>query len=207
MQLRYGILLASLSLLITGCATMSKDECQMADWQAVGFEDGAAGKDLGYMGRRREACAKHGVQLNTGAYRSGRDEGLGLFCTELRGFAEGRSGENYNGVCPADLEGLFLRGYEAGQDIFVAHNAVKELEATIHDLELEREHILDDITEMSALIVLDETSRDERVILLADIARLKIRHTELGIEINDLLFALGQRQAEYQDVLASSSYH
>lgn len=206
MQLRYGILLAAFPFLITGCATMSKDECQMADWQSVGYEDGAAGKDLSYMGRRREACAKYGVQLNSNIYRRGRDEGLELFCTELRGFAEGRAGENYNGVCPADLEGLFLRGYDAGRNIFVAQSAVAELEVAIHDLELEREHILDDITEMGTLIVHDETSRDERITLLADITRLKVRHTELGLEIDDLMFSLAQRQVEYQNVLASSPY-
>ncbi|MFA0811601.1 DUF2799 domain-containing protein [Microbulbifer epialgicus] len=186
---------------------MSEDECQMADWQAVGYEDGAAGKGLGYMGRRREACAKYGIQLNTNAYRSGRDEGLELFCTELRGFAEGRSGENYNGVCPADLEGLFLRGYGAGRDIFMARSAVNAIATAIHDLELERDHLLDDMTEMSAQLVQDETSRDERIALLADIARLKIRHTELEIEIGGLMFSLTQREAEYQAILDRSPYH
>ncbi|WP_444883947.1 DUF2799 domain-containing protein [Microbulbifer sp. PSTR4-B] len=207
MKLRFGTLsLVAITLLSTGCATMSKDECQVADWQALGYEDGAEGRGLSYMGKRRESCAKYGVQLNTSSYRIGRDEGLELFCTELRGFSEGRSGENYAGVCPAGLEGLFLKGYETGRNLFIAKTAVEEIEAAIHDRELEREHLLDDMTEIGAQLVEDEATREERVTLLADIARLKVRHTELGLEIDDLLFELTQRQLEYQDLLAISPY-
>ncbi|WP_299585734.1 DUF2799 domain-containing protein [uncultured Microbulbifer sp.] len=178
----------------------------MADWQALGYEDGAQGRGLDYMGKRRESCAKYAIQLNASAYRGGRDEGLELFCTELRGFSEGRAGENYNGACPADLEGLFLRGYETGRDLFTAQSAVQELEAAIHDRELEREHLLDDMTEIGALLVADEATREERVTLLADITRLKLRHSELGHEIEDLRFELGQRHMEYQDLVARSPY-
>ncbi|GAB2899491.1 hypothetical protein GCM10027180_31870 [Microbulbifer echini] len=207
MKLQYGILpLITLILLSAGCATMSEDECHMADWQALGYEDGAQGRGLDYMGKRRESCAKYAIQLNASAYRGGRDEGLVLFCTELRGFSEGRAGENYNGVCPADLEGLFLRGYETGRDLFTAQSAVQELEAAIHDRELEREHLLDDMTEIGALLVADEATREERVTLLADITRLKLRHSELGHEIEDLRFELGQRHMEYQDLVARSPY-
>ncbi|QFT56136.1 DUF2799 domain-containing protein [Microbulbifer sp. THAF38] len=207
MKLRFGTLsLITFILLSAGCATMSEDECHVADWQALGYEDGAEGRALSHMGKRRESCAKYGVQLNTSTYRIGRDEGLELFCTELRGFSEGRSGENYAGVCPAGLEGLFLKGYETGRDLFVAKSAVEEIEAAIHDRELEREHLLDDLTELGTLLVGDEATRDERVSMLADIARFKVRHTELGLEIDDLRFELAQRRMEYQNLLARSPY-
>ncbi|WP_444943613.1 DUF2799 domain-containing protein [Microbulbifer sp. ZKSA006] len=207
MKFAPGITLLFLfALLISGCATMSEDECYVADWQAIGYEDGAAGRDLSYLGGRREACAKYGVSLNTKAYRSGRSEGLELFCTELRGFDQGRSGNNYNGVCPADLEGLFLRGYHSGQDIFHAKTAVDALVTTIHDLELEREQTLDNMTEIGALLVDETVSNSERVTFIADIARLKVRHSELGMEIENLQFELVQREAEYQEILARSPY-
>ncbi|WHI45802.1 DUF2799 domain-containing protein [Microbulbifer sp. JMSA004] len=185
---------------------MSKDECYVADWQAIGYEDGAAGRDLSYLGARRESCAKYGISVKTEAYRNGRGEGLELFCTELRGFDQGRSGNNYNGVCPADLEGLFLKGYNSGQDIFLAKAAVEELVSTIHDLELQREHILDDMTEIGSLLMDETIDNSERVTLLADITRLKVKHSELGMEITDLQFELMQREATYQKVLAHSPY-
>jgi len=194
-------------LLAGGCATMSEEECLTADWRAIGYEDGAAGLQVAQLGRRRQACADHGVRPDTVAYRAGRDEGLELYCTEQRGFRLGRAGSGYNGVCPADLEGLFLRGHQAGREIYLARSAVNQVAGAIGDRQQEREHILDDITDMSARLVSDEATKEERIVLLADIARLKDRHSELGVEIEDLQYELGLREAEYQEVQARSPYH
>ncbi|AMX01925.1 Protein of unknown function [Microbulbifer thermotolerans] len=193
-------------ILVGGCATMSEEECLTADWRAIGYEDGAAGLQIAQLSKRREACAKHGVRPDTASYRTGRDEGLQLYCTEHQGFRLGRAGGTYSGVCPADLEGLFLRGHSAGRDIYLAQSAVNQVASAISDLEREREHILDDITEMSAHLVSDEATKEERVTLLADIARLKERHTELELDIEDLEQELALREAEYQEVLARSPY-
>ena len=37
--------LICLSLFITGCATMSAEDCSGADWQTIGLSDGTAGPD------------------------------------------------------------------------------------------------------------------------------------------------------------------
>ncbi|WP_091509461.1 DUF2799 domain-containing protein [Microbulbifer yueqingensis] len=195
-----------LALVLGGCATMSEEECMVADWHAIGYEDGAAGQPVAQLGRRRQACAEYGVQPDSAAYRAGRDEGLELYCTEMRGFRLGRAGGSYNGVCPADLEGLFLHAYEAGRELYVARSAVNEVSRSIDHRIDEREHILDDITEMSARLISDEATREERITLLADIARLKERHTELGIEIDSLEHELAMREAEYQEVQLRSPY-
>ncbi len=63
-------------MLASGCATMSEEECLVADWHAIGYEDGAAGLQVAQLGKRREACAEYGVRPDTAAYRAGRDEGL-----------------------------------------------------------------------------------------------------------------------------------
>ena len=197
---------ATLVILVGGCATMSEEECLTADWHAIGYEDGAAGQPVATLGKRRQACADHGVQPNTTAYRAGRDEGLELYCTEMKGYRIGRAGGGYGGVCPADLEGLFLRGYEGGRELYLAQRAVNQVASAIDSAHQEREHLLDDITELSARLVSDEATREERVELLADIARLKTRHTELGTEIEDLEYELAAQQAVYQDVQLRSPY-
>lgn len=200
------IAVAGLVLLVGGCASMSEEECLVADWHALGYEDGAAGQPVAQLGERRQACAEYGVRPNTDAYRAGRSEGLRLYCTDQRGFRLGRSGRTYNGVCPADLEPPFLHAYEAGRDIYRAQAAVDEISRAIRDRAREREHLLDDITDMSARLVSDEATRDERVELLADIARLKDRHSELGVEIEDLEYELSMREAEYREVQLRSAY-
>lgn len=200
------ILLAALVLLASGCATMSEEECLVADWHAIGYEDGAAGLQVAQLGKRREACADYGVRPDATAYRAGRDEGLQLYCTEHRGFRLGRAGGGYNGVCPADREGLFLHGYEAGREVYLVWSAMNQVSKAINDRAQEREHILDDITEMSARLISDESTKEERITLLADIARLKGRHTELGMELDDLEHELAMREADYQEVQARAPY-
>ncbi|MEW5250096.1 DUF2799 domain-containing protein [Microbulbifer sp. 2201CG32-9] len=199
--------LTTLLILLNGCATMSEEECLLADWHSIGYEDGARGRDLGRLSRHRQACADHGVRPDTAAYRSGRAQGLELYCTEMRGFRLGRSGGTYNGVCPAELEWLFVQGYEVGRGLYQARNAVTAVADALDSAHSEREQILDDITAMSARLVSDESTREERVTLLADIARLKGRHTELGLDIRDLEHELALREADYREAQLHSPYH
>ncbi|WP_345550012.1 DUF2799 domain-containing protein [Microbulbifer aestuariivivens] len=191
---------------LNGCATMSAEECVTADWRAIGYEDGAAGQTVAMLGKRRQACADHGVRPDTEAYRAGRAEGLTLYCTEMRGFRIGRAGGTYGGVCPRDLEDDFLAGYESGREIYQAQRAVNDVASAIRSAHNEREHLLDDITEMSAHLVSDEATKEERIELLADIARLKTRHTELGFEIEDMEYELALREAAFHEIQLRSPY-
>ncbi|WP_346837241.1 DUF2799 domain-containing protein [Microbulbifer sp. SAOS-129_SWC] len=200
------LITAALVALLGGCAGMSEEECMVADWHALGFEDGAAGAQVAQLSRRRQACADYGVRPDTEAYRAGRSEGLRLYCTEQRGYRSGRAGQTYTGVCPANLEGPFLNAYQAGRDLYLAQHAVDEVAAAIHDHEVEREQLADDITDKSARLISDEATRDERITLLADIARMKKRQGELGTELDDLHQELALRQADYQNVEMNSPY-
>jgi len=200
------IMIAALAVLLGGCASMSEEECMVADWHALGFEDGAAGAQIAQLSRRRQACAEYSVRPDTEAYRAGRSEGLRLYCTEQRGFRSGRAGQNYSGVCPTELEGPFLSAYQVGRDIFMAQHAVDEVATAINSREEEREQLLDDITDKSARLVSDEATRDERVELLADIARMKQRHGEIDVELDNLHQELALRQAEYNQVEVNSPY-
>ena len=77
MNLRTAGILTIISLLgLSGCATMSADECVMSDWHTIGFEDGARGYTADQLGNRRKSCAKHGVAPDFEAYQAGREEGL-----------------------------------------------------------------------------------------------------------------------------------
>lgn len=107
-----------LLLLAAGCASMDKEECATADWYAVGLEDGASGRAVERLGEHRRACAEHGVTPVAEAYLKGRGEGLKSFCTYERGYAEGRAGHGYGGVCPEPMGRSFLAGYHRGHDLY-----------------------------------------------------------------------------------------
>lgn len=100
---------------LAGCATMSQEECLQGDWGAVGFKDGEAGRTQSRLDDHTKACAKSGVVPQAAPYFAAREQGLRRYCTQDRGFGEGRTGQSYAGVCPPGLEAGFLVGYGDGQ--------------------------------------------------------------------------------------------
>ena len=102
---------------LSGCATLSEQQCLTADWESIGYQDGSRGYDAGRIASHTEACTEHAVRVDSQQYEEGRKRGLELFCTGPNGVRVGRQGGNYSGVCPADLEPIFLRGYDLGREI------------------------------------------------------------------------------------------
>ncbi len=114
---RFGLLLAASALALTGCASLNENECVTADWQSIGFQDGAQGQPVSASSRHRKACAKHGVTLDQYAYLQGHEQGVRTFCRPGKGFSLGAGGSSYAGVCPADLEPQFLAEYQKGRHL------------------------------------------------------------------------------------------
>ncbi|MCJ7558044.1 MAG: DUF2799 domain-containing protein, partial [Gammaproteobacteria bacterium] len=125
-------LLALLALgTLPGCASMSQDECKLADWYTVGFEDGSRGAGADRIGHHRQACAEHGVAPDLQAYQAGRAEGLREFCRPATGFLLGSGGSNYAGVCPDELETAFLPAYQDGRHLYQLQAQVKAVDSQI----------------------------------------------------------------------------
>ena len=187
-----GILLVVAGL--SGCASMSGDECLTSDWEAIGYEDGARGYTSDRLGQRRKACAKHGVTPDFAAYQSGREQGLVEYCQPGRGFDVGVNGGRYNGVCDVNLEADFLDAYNAGYHLYSLRSNVNRATSRINSKENELERIDETIREKEALLIAKETATEERVLLLADLKDLSERTGELEEQIKDLY----EQRARYQ---------
>lgn len=112
------ISVAAIILLLTGCASMSKEDCLVTDWYEIGRMDGMQGQArIGFQSRAK-ACLEHGISADRVAYYQGHDEGLKHYCTEQRGFELGRQGQVYRTVCPLELEKDFRAGYRNGIKFF-----------------------------------------------------------------------------------------
>ena len=110
-------LIVLLGLLASGCAStnaMDEDECRVADWRAIGYEDGASGRSASHLGVRRQACADHGITPKLAAYRQGRMEGLREYCTSATGYSLGRRGQHLSASCPSELQADFRDAYKQG---------------------------------------------------------------------------------------------
>lgn len=102
------------AMLLGSCATMSEDECLAGAWGEKGYSDGAAGYPMSRLDDHAEACAKFQVAPDPVAYSSAREAGLRTYCTPDRGWAEGRSGNTYYGVCRPEEEAAFVPAYQDG---------------------------------------------------------------------------------------------
>jgi hypothetical protein len=118
-------------LVLGGCASLSENECLTADWESIGYLDGSKGYNEGRIGDHAEACAKVGIAPDRKLYEEGRGRGLEVFCTGRNGLRIGEQGGSYAGVCPADLEPEFLRGYTIGRDLHDVKDHMAQLQSEV----------------------------------------------------------------------------
>lgn len=196
-------------MILSGCATMSGDECVTSDWHAIGFEDGSRGHTSGRLSERRKACAKHGVTPDFDEYQAGRKEGLVEFCQPSRGFNLGTSGGQYHGVCSAHNEGRFLDAYNSGYHLYNLRSNVNSANYRINANKHEQDETQALIRAKEAALIAKDTPTEERIILIADLKDLSERSGQLEAEMYQLIedrAAYAQQLQTYEAVLADSGY-
>ncbi len=172
--------------IMSGCATMSQDECRMADWYSVGFEDGVRGAGADMIGRHREACAEHGIAPDFERYQAGRDAGLVEFCQPSRAYRLGVAGGRYNGVCSSDLEGDFQTAYRDGHHLYTLQRQIKSMDSALRSKRAQIEENKELLTDKELLVIADETTKEDRILLLKEIWELGKMQGELEEEILEL---------------------
>jgi len=204
-----GIISVAALLGLSGCASMSADECAMSDWRTIGYEDGAMGYTADRLGNHRKACAKHGVAPDLVAYQEGRRDGLRQFCQPSRGFNLGASGGRYNGVCPGDMEPDFVDAFNSGHKLYNLKSQVNNANYQINAREAELERNKDRIRQVEADLIARETSAEDRVLLLVDLKELSERTGQIEAEIVDLIeerVLYEQQLAHYEAMIADTNY-
>lgn len=209
----WQILILNISVLsLTGCAGMSANECALADWRAVGYEDGAKGSSSDRFSRHRKSCAKHDVAPDFEAYQSGREAGLREYCQPERGFREGSRGAEYHGVCSGDLEAGFLDSYYDGRTLYDLEYAVNSTKRQIANNKSRMNRIETRLAEIVTAIAAEGTTGDERAALMVETKQLAEERVTLASEVEQLEAQLNQREdalAEHRAQLltrVSSSY-
>lgn len=129
-------LLISIALLLSSCASMSKEQCLTANWLDQGFRDGRTGQPLVRIADHKKACAKVGVTPDETRYLAGREQGIALYCTPESAFKVARAGQSYRNACPAHLEQEFLVAFDKGKALFEAQQRVEKLTQETRELEL-----------------------------------------------------------------------
>ena len=172
---------------MTGCATMDRSECQVANWEIIGLEDGAAGRPSSYIGQHRSACAEHAVTPDLNLYMQGHKRGLLQYCTYQSGFNLGEGGRGLNNVCSQTNSREFNRGYKKGKQFYAIQSEINQLRSNIAHHHSELEEIKRQIKLKEDTIVAGQTSYTQRRLLLEEIKNLSaetiaIEHELVALE-------------------------
>lgn len=132
-------------LALASCATLSEDACRQGAWDSIGLQDGSRGRADTFIGSHAEACAEYGITPDVAAWRAGREQGLGLYCTPSNAYDLGTRGSQLNAVCEsydqvtlnrANREGLYY--YEINREIRMLESEIDEGRATLDALSEEK---------------------------------------------------------------------
>ena len=134
------VLVASLS----GCASLSKNECLSADWEDIGIRDGANGQPEEYLIQHAKACSKVDVVPDRGAWQHGRERGLERFCVPQRAYNAGEWGSGFDvGQCVNYDQERLTDAWRKGHEVNRLSNALGSIDneiSSIHE-ELKKEDI------------------------------------------------------------------
>lgn len=140
------LLTALLLLTLAGCESMSPQQCKAADWQRVGYEDGARGEPEQRLADYAEDCGKVGVRPDPGLYRQGREQGLATFCNAPSGWREGTQGRSSKSDACRGRPGdpFYSRAFEAGLQVYRTNEELRRKADESRRLELRLEKSTDD---------------------------------------------------------------
>lgn len=170
----------------SGCATLDKNECLVANWETIGYEDGTQGRPASRIGKHRTACAKYNVAPDLALYTKGREQGLMQYCLASVGYREGVKGRTYHNVCPAATEHDFLAGYQYGQRLYKINSRVHRLEHKIKKEEKFLDELMVTISDTEAELIRYGVSRKRRAILLDKLKHLAKSQHHIEALIADL---------------------
>jgi len=189
-----------------GCATMDKDECLVADWRLIGFQDGVQGKSAATIGAYRKDCADFHVAPDLDAYQAGRREGLLQYCVPANGYRLGVAGRPYNAVCPTGMERSFRAAYNAGHDIYQARTRVNSTNSLLNRKQQAIKSLEADRQGKLAEMIRQGLSSEQRVLLLYDVTHIEKDIHTTNTDIIALENDLEQQQAQLDYLLDNSPY-
>lgn len=135
-------LVLSLLLLaqISGCAVMSKADCEDGHWQRIGHKVGSSGDRDKYAAftKRANICAKYDRVADQVAFDRGHEEGIEQYCdipSAVELGTKGVSPTNSVDTCPEyDYPG-FASAYRAGRKLHELNRRVQQAQIEMDRLE------------------------------------------------------------------------
>lgn len=116
------------------CATLSKDQCKVGDWRAIGKTDGEYGRPMDYFEKHKSACKEHNIKANTALYKQGRNEGLKSYCKIQHQINLGLQGIEYSPVCKGAIVPILIEANKSGLQVLAVKNDLENTQTQISDV-------------------------------------------------------------------------
>lgn len=141
MSYRFLFLLFFISL--SGCTSLSQDECLQANWQQLGYNHGMQGYSLEKGQEIVSSCREFGVTPQFNEYQVSYQQGLAVYCEPENGFTLGIRGESYNGVCNNTQ---FRKAWQEGNDRYQLEERKAEIEQRLNEIDWRLNTIRDELS-------------------------------------------------------------
>jgi hypothetical protein len=192
-----AIVVASAALL-SGCETVSREQCVAGDWVALGRADAAQGHPSSRFEDVAKDCGRHGITPDPQAYMTGWQDGVRLYCTPMNGFTLGRQNRALSPICPPALAGATEAGHRLGRRIWVARDRVARLERTLDDRRREIDRLRSELDRLDCR----DRKGDDRAACRDRREELRRRMQDARFELQDARFDFNDRRLDYERVLA-----
>ncbi|QIO06220.1 DUF2799 domain-containing protein [Acinetobacter shaoyimingii] len=126
-------------VMISGCATLSPQECQTANWKQIGEKDGQAGRP-NRLAQHYKACSKVNIVPNQSLYESGYRQGQKYYCQPHVIYEYALKGSGGYRVCPVDQQADLRPFYDIPNDYYQAKN---KRDSVLKELDKYQDYLLD----------------------------------------------------------------
>lgn len=171
---------------LSGCATMSPEECLQANWEEVGYNDAAGGYPVSRSAEHREACAETGVSVDFELYRHGYSLGLPYYCTRETGFETADHGGDFASQCQRQQFPEYAEGFSEGNEVYLLKSELRELETLIDDRSAQSEALLTQISQLRIARDNPELSSETRREARHQLTQLESLYSELNQDLESL---------------------
>ena len=179
------------TLTLSACASLSVEECRVADWKEIGYTDAANGFTQGRIEDHRNACAKTGVAVQLGPYLDGFNAGLQNYCTVQTALNLGTTGAQFPTQCMGAIVKKMTPAYQAGREQYQMVREQNDLRTSIHNKTEQAQALNKQIQDLASAPNSNNREQAQRL------------HTLRGL-LFDLQTETGQLQAELNTLEAQT---
>jgi len=193
-------------LVMTGCTSMNKEECSMANWHAIGQKDAEEGKSTSNLATYSKQCAEHGVTPDKGEYSVGHQVGLVVYCTKESGFSQGKKGKKHQGICPTDLAENFESGYVIGKEYYAVLSIKDSYETQISSKNKKIKKLVKQVKNITEKLSDSKTSYEDKKQLRIDGLGKGYEANQLAIEVQNIRPKLAVQEYKYSELVKKYGY-